>query len=58
MKGKNTDKKAGEDRKIDKNFFREMNYEIAGEIGALDNEDMKKNKHVRNNRKQNERSKK
>ena len=31
-------------REIDKNFFNEMNYELAGDIGAIDNEDMKNNK--------------
>ena len=31
------------ERKIDKNFFKAMNYEIAGELGLLDNEEMKKN---------------
>lgn len=30
--------------KIDKNFFKAMNYELAGEIGILDNEDMKNNR--------------
>ena len=33
-----------DDNKIDKNFFKAMNYEIAGEIGAIDNEDMISNK--------------
>ena len=37
------DKKQSE-RVIDKNFFNEMNYELAGDIGAIDNEDMKNNK--------------
>ncbi|SHJ64013.1 hypothetical protein SAMN02745975_02530 [Geosporobacter subterraneus DSM 17957] len=27
-------------REIDSNFFNEMNYELAGDIGAIDNEDM------------------
>lgn len=31
---------------IDINFFKEMNYEIAGEHGILDNEDMKNNKEL------------
>lgn len=30
-------------RDIDQNFFREMNYELAGDIGIVDNEDMKNN---------------
>jgi len=29
---------------VDKNFFKAMSYEMAGEIGILDNEDMKKNR--------------
>lgn len=29
---------------VDKNFFKAMSYEMAGEIGILDNEDMKNNK--------------
>ncbi|ARE89483.1 hypothetical protein [Clostridium formicaceticum] len=29
---------------IDKNFFNEMNYELAGDIGAINNEEMLKNK--------------
>lgn len=33
---------------IDKNFFKAMNYEIAGEIGVIDNEDMIKNKMLNN----------
>ncbi|SNS40632.1 hypothetical protein SAMN05446037_1009112 [Anaerovirgula multivorans] len=28
---------------IDKNFFNEMNYELAGDIGAIDNEEMMNN---------------
>ena len=28
---------------VDKNFFNAMSYELAGEIGILYNEDMKKN---------------
>ncbi|NLY77449.1 MAG: hypothetical protein GX080_05095 [Tissierellia bacterium] len=39
--------KGDKDRKIDKNFFKEMNYEIAGELGILDNDDMKKNKKIK-----------
>lgn len=35
------DKKAKEP--IDKNFFKAMNYELAGEIGIVDNEEMKNN---------------
>ena len=31
-------------RSIDKNFFKEMNYEIAAENGVIDNEEMKNNK--------------
>lgn len=29
---------------IDKSFFKAMNYELAGEIGIIDNEDMKNNR--------------
>lgn len=29
---------------VDKNFFKAMSYELAGEIGVLDNEDMKNNR--------------
>jgi len=44
---------------LDENFFRSMNYELAGEIGAIDNEDMlnnqklisDKNKKVQSNNK-------
>ena len=32
------------DREIDKNFFKQMNYEIAAEHGVIDNEDMKNNR--------------
>lgn len=31
---------------IDKNFFKAMNYELAGEIGVIDDEDMKKNRYI------------
>lgn len=31
---------------IDENFFRAMNYELAGEIGAIDNEDMLNNRNL------------
>lgn len=31
---------------VDKNFFNSMNYELAGEIGVIDNEDMINNKKV------------
>ncbi len=29
---------------VDKNFFKAMSYEMAGEMGIVDNEDMKNNK--------------
>ncbi|MDR7856984.1 hypothetical protein [Tissierella sp.] len=29
---------------VDKNFFKAMSYEMAGEMGIIDNEDMKNNK--------------
>ncbi len=37
-------KKKQSKQTFDKNFFKEMNYEIAGDIGAIDNEDMMNNK--------------
>jgi hypothetical protein len=36
---KNKDK----DKKIDPNLFKAQSYELAGEIGILDNEEMKRN---------------
>lgn len=33
---------------LDENFFRAMSYELAGEIGVLDNEDMKNNRKLIN----------
>lgn len=38
-KNKNKDKDI-----VDKNLFKAMNYEFAGEIGVVDNEDMKNNR--------------
>ncbi|NLX62824.1 MAG: hypothetical protein GXZ06_10075 [Tissierellia bacterium] len=38
--------KKKKERKIDENFFKAMNYEIAGELGILDNEEMKENKRL------------
>lgn len=35
---------------VDKNFFNAMSYEFAGEIGILDNEDMKNNRGLITNR--------
>ncbi len=34
---------------MDKNFFKAMSYEFAGEIGILDNEDMKNNRGLKSN---------
>lgn len=34
---------------VDKNFFNAMNYELAGEIGVIDNEDMINNKKIPKN---------
>lgn len=31
---------------VNKNFFKSMNYELAGEIGKIDNEDMINNRKV------------
>jgi len=41
--------KKNKDKKIDKNFFKAMNYELAGEIGVLDDDDMKKNRKLKDN---------
>lgn len=41
------DKKSKE--AIDKNFIKSTSYDIAGEIGILDNEDMQKNKYINSN---------
>lgn len=35
-------------KKIDDNFFRQMNYEIGEELGILNNEDMKNNSRIKN----------
>jgi len=35
-------------RKIDDNFFRQMNYEIGEELGILNNEDMSNNSKIMN----------
>ena len=42
---------------IDKNYFKATSYEFAGEIGVLDNEEMKNNKKL-NQRKKNKKDKK
>ena len=44
---KEKDKEKKEKEVVDKNFFNAMSYELAGEIGILDNEDMKKNKKLK-----------
>lgn len=31
---------------VDKNFFKAVSYDMAGEIGKIDNEDMQKNKYI------------
>lgn len=41
-------KERNENHEVDKNFFKAMNYEIAGEIGVIDNEDMIKNRMLNN----------
>ena len=38
-------------KKNDKNFFKQMNYEIAAEHGIIDNEEMKNNKKLKEWRK-------
>lgn len=40
-------------RKIDGNFFNQMNYEIAAEHGVIDNEEMKNNKKFKDWNKEN-----
>ncbi len=45
-------------RKIDKNFFNQMNYEIAAEHGIVDNEEMKDNKKLEDLNKENKKNKK
>lgn len=45
-------KEKDNNKPVDKNLFKEMNYEIAAEHGVIDNEDMK------NNRKLNEKKSK
>ena len=43
---------------VDKNLFKAMSYEMAGEIGIIDNEDMKNNRGlVSNENKQNQEEK-
>ena len=37
-------KKNKKNEKMDKNFFKQMNYEIAAEHGIIENEEMKENK--------------
>lgn len=46
------------DIKNDKNFFKQMNYEIATEHGIIDNEEMKNNKKLKDWKKQNRKDKK
>ena len=36
---------------IDKNYFKAASYEFAGEIGVLDNEEMKNNEKLNSNKK-------
>ncbi|WP_236910288.1 hypothetical protein [Clostridium sp. Cult3] len=44
--------------KIDKNFFNQMNYEIAAEHGIVDNEEMKNNKKLKDWSKENKKKEK
>jgi hypothetical protein len=46
-----------DERKIDENFFNQMNYEIAAEHGIVDNEEMKNNKKLKNWSKENKKKK-
>lgn len=34
---------------VDKNFFKAVSYDLAGEIGKIDNEDMQNNKYINSN---------
>lgn len=45
-------------RKIDKNFFRQMSYEIAAEHGIIDNEDMKNNRKLNDQDKEDQKNNK
>lgn len=51
-------KEKKKDIKNDKNFFKQMNYEIAAEHGIIDNEEMKNNKKLKDWKKQNRKDKK
>lgn len=44
-------KKTKSEHPVDENFFREMNYEIAGEIGVIDSEEMLNNEKLLNQKK-------
>lgn len=44
--------KKDKDRSIDKINFMAMNYELAGEIGVLDDEDMKNNRKIKDDEKE------
>lgn len=46
-------KEKRKNKKNDKNFFKQINYEIAAEHGVVDNEDMKKNKKLNDGNKKN-----
>lgn len=46
-----TKKRKKQANKNDENLFREMSYELAGDIGAVDNEDMKNNRKLINGKK-------
>lgn len=37
-------------KNIDKSFFKEMAYELSGDIGAIDNEDMIENRKLPNSK--------
>ena len=43
---------------IDKNYFKATSYEFAGEIGILDNEEMKNNKKLISNKSKSKKDKK
>lgn len=51
-------KEKKKDKKNNKNFFKQMNYEIAGEHGIIDNEDMKNNRKLNNKDRQDQKDNK
>lgn len=50
-------KEKQKNKKNDKNFFKQMNYEIAAEHGITDNEDMKNSRKLKNKNRKKSRKK-